>query len=448
MFHRCALVLSVVCLAVLASGVASATPYLFADLGTLGGTATYGYGMNDAGQVAGASFPPTGYTHGYVYSGGTMNELPVGSLRGAAAWAINSGGQIVGNGDVATGLPINPPLIHPMYWSSTSATPVDLGLLPGAGVSGQGYAYAINSSGRIVGQASSATGYRAFLSINGGALTDLGTLGGGTSYAWAVNNNNVAFGRATDAGGTYYAVSFDLNNPGTVTALPNIPTTGVPWGANDAGWVVGSYNPGALRAIVWSPAGGGTMTDLGALFSTNNVYSRAYDINNNGIVVGYGSVGADQYGPYHAFMYDTATGIATDLNNLTIAGLPAGLTLEQPRAINDAGQIAGFGRDSGGVYHAFRLTPAMAGDANLDGTVNITDLSKVLTNYDAIGKVWADGDFNGDGTVNISDLSNVLTNYDKSYAASAAGIRAVPEPGMLALLACGLVGVFVLARRR
>ena len=79
--------------------------------------------------------------------------------------------------------------------------------------------------------------------------------------------------------------------------------------------------------------------------------------------------------------------------------------------------------------------------------MDINDLSKVLTNYDKTGMQWADGDFNGDGTVDISDLSNVLTNYDKTAGASAAGIKAVPEPSTLLLAGIGAT-VLVWRRRR
>jgi hypothetical protein len=72
----------------------------------------------------------------------------------------------------------------------------------------------------------------------------------------------------------------------------------------------------------------------------------------------------------------------------------------------------------------------------------------VLTNYDQANQSWANGDFNGDGTVNISDLSNVLTNYDKSLGASAAGIKAVPEAATLALLAAGLIGLLACGWRK
>jgi hypothetical protein len=86
------------------------------------------------------------------------------------------------------------------------------------------------------------------------------------------------------------------------------------------------------------------------------------------------------------------------------------------------------------------LQTTLPGDANLDGTVNINDLSKVLTNYDKAGMIWSDGDFDGNGTVNINDLSKVLTNYDRTVAAGAA-ISAVPEPSTLLLIAvAGLLG--------
>jgi hypothetical protein len=62
---------------------------------------------------------------------------------------------------------------------------------------------------------------------------------------------------------------------------------------------------------------------------------------------------------------------------------------------------------------------------------------------------WADGDFNGDNTVNISDLSNVLTNYDKSMGLGAApGLKAVPEPATLVLLASSAIGLAAYAWRK
>ncbi len=53
------------------------------------------------------------------------------------------------------------------------------------------------------------------------------------------------------------------------------------------------------------------------------------------------------------------------------------------------------------------------GDTNLDGSVNFTDLSKLLSNYGHAG-VWADGDFNYDGMIDFADLSKLLSTYNQS----------------------------------
>jgi hypothetical protein len=93
------------------------------------------------------------------------------------------------------------------------------------------------------------------------------------------------------------------------------------------------------------------------------------------------------------------------------------------------------------------LQRGLLGDANMDGTVDINDLSKVLTNYDKTNMQWADGDFDGSGTVDIQDLSKILTNYDKTAGASA-GIKAVPEPSALVLLGVSAIGLVRYAQRR
>jgi hypothetical protein len=85
------------------------------------------------------------------------------------------------------------------------------------------------------------------------------------------------------------------------------------------------------------------------------------------------------------------------------------------------------------------------GDANGDRVVDITDLSRVLTNYDKSGMAWADGDFDGNGTVDISDLSKLLANYDKTATAA---LHAVPEPATPGLLATGMLAFAACAWRK
>ncbi len=100
-----------------------------------------------------------------------------------------------------------------------------------------------------------------------------------------------------------------------------------------------------------------------------------------------------------------------------------------------------------GVSYAISSTVILPGDANLDGRVDINDLTIVLANYNHTG-TWATGDFNGDSKVDINDLTIVLAHYDTSVGLSAAGMSAVPEPGTLLLLAASLAGLLAYAWRK
>lgn len=99
---------------------------------------------------------------------------------------------------------------------------------------------------------------------------------------------------------------------------------------------------------------------------------------------------------------------------------------------------------------AVLIEPALRGDVNFDGIVDITDLGALATNWQAAG-VWTSGDSDYNGIVDISDLGMLASNWQQqtslSDALAALGLpaSAVPEPGaVLALLLPGAI----LSRRR
>ncbi|QDU70686.1 hypothetical protein [Mucisphaera calidilacus] len=71
------------------------------------------------------------------------------------------------------------------------------------------------------------------------------------------------------------------------------------------------------------------------------------------------------------------------------------------------------------------------GDATLDGSVDLLDLSALASNFDA-GAGWAGGNFNTDTTVDLLDLSILASNFETN---------AVPAPASLTLLSLAALGL-------
>ena len=167
------------------------------ELETLpGGYATYAYGINNSGQVVGYAATQTAYS-AFLYSNGSMTDLGIlpsesgihPGQSGCYAYGINDAGQIVGSSTTYDSYEVTTQ--HAFLYSNGSMT--SLGTLPGWSVGS--LANAINESGQVVGWSykySPGTGYdpqpHAFLYSNG-SMTDLGTLGGELSYAYALNNS-------------------------------------------------------------------------------------------------------------------------------------------------------------------------------------------------------------------------------------------------------------------
>lgn len=89
---------------------------------------------------------------------------------------------------------------------------------------------------------------------------------------------------------------------------------------------------------------------------------------------------------------------------------------------------------------SLRIVDFLAGDANGDGSVDLTDFGILKANFGS-GTTRAQGDFNGDASVDLTDFGILKANFGKS------GTLAVPEPCSWVLAAAGLVGLLTLRHR-
>ena len=180
----------------------------------------------------------------------------------------------------------------------------------------------INDSGQIAGfyHPAGISYKRAFL-YSGGTLTDLGTLGGDLSAAQDINSSGQIVGIAEDS--SYDVMSY-LYSGGTMTTLSGIDTA---IAINDIGQIAGRV--GGSACLYNGP---GSVVDIGASLGEYNYLTATYDVNNNGIAVGYGY--ASGYSAAVGFVYDSNT---DSLTTLSVSGQDLAVAM----AVNDSGLVVG-----------------------------------------------------------------------------------------------------------
>ncbi len=280
-------------------------------------------GLNNQGQAVGYLYSTQKQQYrAFEYSNGQVTDLFPNDANEAAATGINDNGQICGNSG-ASG-----PFVYDSKMGTTHIPKTAKG----------DHANAINQKGDVAGDTSFGSTIAYTYASSTGNFQYIGKFGGST-IASAINNNGQVAGDFVTGGQVHaflYSSGSGLQDIGTLTG----DTTSQASGINDSGDVIG-YSDSFTTPTHAFLYHNGTMQDVGALYG--NFTSYADGINNAGDVVGEaGNTG---------FLYHN--GQALYLNNLVDPML--GWNIRTATAINDQGQIIGYGNRGG-----FIMTPHIA----------------------------------------------------------------------------------------
>ena len=313
-----------------------ATTYQITDLGTLGGSTSYAFGVNIHGEVVGSSLTASGAEHVFMYQNGVMTDLGVLNSGDtfSRAYGVNDSGVISGQSVGATS--------SPFYYSG--------GQMQFAGSLGGNYGFAtkINNAGQIVGISSDANGVTNAFRDTGGTLLDLGDLSAAQPYSIAYGTNSSGDVTGYSSTSASNSDAFLYRN-GSMQDLGNLYSNSQGDAVNDADYVVGASqvdSAGDEHAFLWHS---GVMTDLGT--TAGYPTSQASDINSLNQIVGT-LVDLSDGTQNHGFL--DSNGTMVDLN--TLLPVDSGWVLHDAQGIDDLGQIVGYGTIDG-QSHAYLLSP-------------------------------------------------------------------------------------------
>lgn len=352
----------------------------------------------------------------FVVSGGTLTT--VGPLSGDSQvdlFSISSAGVLLG-----VSYDLGELGVSAVKWEN--GVPTSLGAF---------FPRALNDAGDVVGSVTvvNASGIRSdhACRLRNGVLTDFLTLqNGSNSYAFSTNNVGQVVGRsdtANDAGsqGALWQGS-PLQRIGLGTLGGNFSAA---YDINDQGAIVGvsTNGSGQFRAVRFAVNAQGIVTartDLGALPvepvgpAAVAPWSYAYAINNGGWIVGSSS--------NKGVLWAGARMI--DLN--AAASPPAGWRIMAARDVNGSGDIVGQASGPDGYLHAVSIVPCFA-DTNRDGAISVADLFEYLDDWFAsLGSACplnalCPADFNLSGTVEVADLFAYLDAWFSQFGTNCPG---------------------------
>ena len=364
--------------------------YCIKDLGTFydNNDTIQAWGINNQGQVVGSVYNETRGSDAFIWQEGvTLQELAdkLPDYLFYDARSINDSGQVVGSAWNPSYMPYKPRAAY--IWQESEGM-TNLGALGNMGA----VAYDINNAGQVVGMSALSYSGHSFIWQNG-IMTDMGNIGLSSSHysslAYNINNLGQAVGQShfTKADGYRSTVLHAcLWEDGATEAIDLTPSIGedvytTAFDINDNGLIIGQikgYSSDLDTMHIWP---GGTSLGKGG---------KLCAINNHNQIIGeyYGNEG-------YPFLYEDGT-----FYNLYdhIAGGDEWISFGV-KDINDNGQIAGSAvfAASSHRHHAMVLTPI---DEDLQITGQVLD---------------AQGNPVADVTISVPGHADVTTDAAGNY---------------------------------
>jgi len=431
---------------VISSGLAVGGAGTINNFGTFGGTGTFiaGGALNNNGTLssAGGEFVIAAAATFSNGSAGLLRNAALSTLRILPAAFTNFGSaEVNAGGGIEFLSPLNVPTGESIRMNG--------GVLATAGTT------TINLGASLVGHGQINTNLlnRGSVSLNGttelhGVLTNAA---GGTITAR--NATTIVYGTATNAGvivaGTAGTIIFEggisstLPDPGRFTADPSGRAVAnfIRQGTLTINGAAANAGEFALRRI----NEGGSISRLQSLIiaGTPGSYLGRLDLADSALVIDH--TGANPLTTIRTYLqsgYNAGAWGALGITSSAAELMPGtAIGFAEATAIGSPPTFLGEPIDATTILLRYTLT----GDADLSGSVNLDDFTRLAAGFGSIGSTWTSGDFNYDGFTNLDDFTALAANFGLTLPADVPRGAAVPEPalGSLVLFLTGSM-----ARRR